>query len=62
MDMILAALVPSFNNRAVIWFKRGKVMVGAAGTPAASGQRRDHGPRTCAGSRQPGPVERKAGK
>jgi hypothetical protein len=30
-----SVLVPSFNNRAVIWFKRRKVMAGTACPPAA---------------------------
>jgi hypothetical protein len=34
MDMS-SVLVPSFNNRAVIWFKRRKVMAGTACPPAA---------------------------
>jgi hypothetical protein len=34
MDMS-SVLVPSFNNRAVIWFKRWKVMAGTACLPAA---------------------------
>jgi hypothetical protein len=32
---ISSVLVPSFNNRAVIWFKRREVMAGTACPPAA---------------------------
>jgi len=34
MDMS-SVLIPSFNNRAVIWFKRREVMAGTACPPAA---------------------------